>query len=105
MATKASIEFDFQQAKRQADALDQLANRLSQLSGRDFAEAMQDISTSWQGQNARLYLSKGSKLQGKMNESVKALHTVANNIRTVAKRMHDAEMNALRIAESRTYHT
>lgn len=99
MGTKASIEFDFQKAKRQADQLDQLANRLSNISSNLFAGTMQDISFHWMGQNANNYLAKGRRLQGNMETTAVALHRIANDIRNVARRMYDAEMKAVQITE------
>ena len=103
MATRASIEFDFQRARQQADTLEQIASRLDRLVGQEFAGTMQDISHHWKGQNADAYLGKASRLQSNMSASARSLATIANNIRTAAKRMYDAEMEALRIAEERLY--
>ena len=103
MATKRQIEMNFQQAKKQAEALEQLASRLDRLAGRDFAGTMQDVSNHWKGQNATQYLNKASILQSKMQTSAKSLNSIAASIRTAAKRMHDAELRAWQIAQQRTY--
>lgn len=103
MATKASIEFNFRRAMNQADQIDNLANNLSNLSRNRFAGAMQGISANWKGDNASLYLSKGERLQGNMNGSANELHSIASDIRTVARRLYRAEMAALEIAMRREY--
>lgn len=103
MATKRQIEMDFAQAKKQADALDNLAARLKRLSENEFAGTMQDVSNHWKGQNAQQYLNKASRLQSKMTASAKSLNSIAGNIRTAAKRMRDAELRALQIAQQRKY--
>lgn len=103
MATRASIEFNFRKAMNQADQIDGIANSLSRLSRDRFGSTMQGISASWKGDNASLYLSKGEKLQGNMDGTASELHSIASDIRTVAKRLYRAEMAALAIAQRREY--
>lgn len=103
MASRASIEFDFHQAKAQADRLDAVADQLNGLSNNKFGGTMQHLSSNWKGENASLYLSKGGKLQGQMNGTASELHSIASEIRAVAERIYRAEMAALRIAEQRDY--
>ncbi|MBE5881918.1 MAG: hypothetical protein E7289_06410 [Lachnospiraceae bacterium] len=105
MSSRSTIEFNFTKAKQQADKLDAIANDLSRMSSSDFAGIMQNVSANWKGENASAYLAKGSTLQGKMDVTAKSLRGVAADIRAAAKRIYDAEMLALSIAESRTYHT
>lgn len=103
MATRERIEMDFKQAIRQADKIDSIADRLSTLSGAKFEGSLQNLSACWKGENASLYLAKGSRLQGKMNGTVNELYAIARDIRTVARRLYNAEMAAWTIANSRTY--
>ena len=103
MASKASIEFDFQKAKAQADKLDTIADQLNGLSDHKFGDAMQNLSSNWKGENASLYLDKGGRLQEQMDGTAKELHSIASDIRTIAGRIYAAEMNALKIAEQREY--
>lgn len=103
MATRATIEFNFRTALSQADKIDEIADNLRRLSQTDFGNALQSLSAGWKGENASMYLSKGSVLQGKMNGTSGSLHAVASDIRAIAKRLYDAEMAALAIAENRTY--
>lgn len=103
MATRQTIEFNFRKALGQADKIDTIANNLSKLSGTEFGGTLQNLSVNWKGENASLYLSKGSSLQEKMNGTVSELHSVASDIRTIAKRLYDAEMAALSIAAERIY--
>lgn len=101
MATRASIEMDFNMARRQADRLEELADKLRGLSENRFGGTLNNISGNWKGENATAYLSKGSKLQGKMNRSSSELYQIASDIRLIAKRIYDAEMANLLIAETR----
>lgn len=103
MASRHSIEFDFHKAEAQADKLDTIADQLAALSNRKFGNAMQHLSSNWKGENASLYLDKGGRLQEKMDGTAGELHSIASEIRSVARRIYEAEMEALRIAEHREY--
>lgn len=102
MATREKIEFDFRQAMRQADRIEEIADKL-RLSNSKLENSLQNLSVSWKGENASAYLAKGSSLQTKMNKTAQGLQAAASDIRTVAKRLYDAEMAALAIASARTY--
>lgn len=103
MATRESIEFDFQQAMAQADKIDDLAAALNTLSNNKFQGTLQNINTNWKGERASEYLTKGSRLQLKMNGTADDLSGIASDIRTIARRIYEAEMAALAIAEERAY--
>lgn len=103
MATRASIEFDFRKAMGEADEIDNIANRLSNLSQSKFGGTLQNIAANWKGENADIYLNKGSRLQENMGGTVSELHNIASDIRTIARRIYQAEMAALAIAQQRDY--
>ena len=103
MATRETIEFDFRKALGQAEKIDTIADTLGRLSRTEFENTMQNLSAGWKGGNASIYLSKGNRLQEKMNGTVKELYSVASDIREIAKRVYDAEMAALAIASERKY--
>ncbi len=103
MATRKQIEFDFKKALGQADKIEAIAEKLNKMSTVELGNIMQNLSVGWKGENAELYLSKGSSLQDKMNETAKSLYAAASEIRTIAKRIYDAEMAALAIAQERIY--
>lgn len=103
MATREMIEFDFKKALGQADKIDGIADRLGRLSGTELGSTMQNLSAGWKGENASLYLNKGNNLQEKINGTAKELYSIASDIRTIARRIYEAEMAALSIASERTY--
>lgn len=103
MATRDHIEMNFRQTLAQADKLDELAERLSNVSDKQFGGSLQNLAAGWKGENASLYMQKGSKLQDKMNTSVKDLHNTAASIRKAAQRLYAAEMAALAIAQTRVH--
>lgn len=103
MATRESIEFNFKKACDQAKSLDNIANNLVWMVRDKLRDNMQILSQNWQGENAIAYRCKGEQLQDDISKSVKELHDIATDIRTIAKNIYDAEMRALRIAEERKY--
>ncbi len=86
MASKEKIETDFQTAMAQADKIDEITERLSQVSGKKLGNALQDLSMGGKGENASAYLRKGAKLQGRINNSSLELHKIAEDIRSRARR-------------------
>ena len=103
MATKEEIEMDLKQALKQADKIDAAANQLGNLSGREFRGSLDNLSASWKGECASMYLAKGGRLQEQMDSTARELHAAAADVRALARRLYDAEMNAWRIATSRSY--
>lgn len=103
MATRSGIEFNFRQALAQADKVDEIADRLSNLSGRRFSGTMQNLAVNWKGESAAMYFSKGARLQDKMGDTVGELRRTADDIRRVARALYEAEMAALEIALRRDY--
>lgn len=103
MATRESIQFDLDQARRQADRLDSIAENLDGLGRNKLNNTMQTLSQNWRGANANAYLSKGSNLQREITSSASELHNIASDIRTIAQNIYNAEMESLRIAEEREY--
>nr|WP_288827934.1 WXG100 family type VII secretion target [uncultured Clostridium sp.] len=101
MSSRKTIEFDFRLAKQKANELDEIAENLQNLSNNKFNNTMQNLSASWKGESASLYLNKGQTLQKDMIKTSKNLRQVASTIRAVARRIYEAEMEALRIAEER----
>lgn len=103
MATRESIQFDFEQANRQAEALDNIAASLDDLGKKKLDGSMQTLSQNWKGANADAYLAKGNALKQDITSSASELRGIASDIRTIARNIYNAEMEALRIAEEREY--
>lgn len=103
MLSEGTITFNFNRAMQQARELDEIAANLSNLATSDFEGTLQNISMNWKGENARKYLIKGENLKSDMRSTAGFLRGVASDIRAVAKRVYDAEMQALAIARAREY--
>ena len=103
MKSLFSIEFDFQQAIKRAEELEDIAADMKKLANEDLVSSLQSLSTAWKGEAANAYLTKGSRLKEKILKSSKDLNKTATTIRNVAKRTYNAEMAAYRIAMERKY--
>lgn len=103
MKSLLSIEFDFRQAIRRAEELEEIAGDLKKMADEELETSLQSLSTAWKGEAAEAYLTKGSGLKNKILKSSDDLKKTATAIRSVAKRTHDAEMTAYRIATERSY--
>lgn len=98
MKSSTRIRFDFQNASRQADRLDELAGSLEQQVIRQLADTEQQLRTAWTGDSARRFTAKQAELQDKISRTARTLREIADEIRRIARRVYDAEMEALRIA-------
>lgn len=101
MATRYSIQMDFDKAKRQADELDDIAESVDREANRSLTDTLNALGNDWRGENADKYIKKGFILKESMNDTAGQLHQAAATIRFVAKRIYDAEMENIRIAEER----
>lgn len=101
MASRYQIQMDFSRANQKASDLDNIANDLSRLSGTDLQNTLNSLGNDWKGDNATLYIQKGFSLKENLDETVKSIRNTASTIRSIAKNIYDAEMEALRIAEER----
>lgn len=97
MKSSTQIRFDFQNARQQADRLDELANNLEQQVVRQMSDAGQQLRTAWTGESANRFSAKQGELQEKIRKTIRTLREIADEIRRIAKRVYDAEMEALRI--------
>lgn len=92
---------DFTRATQKANELDGIADNLSRLADTDLQNTLDGLNNDWKGDNAGEYIKKGFALKENMDKTVKDIRETAGTIRTVAKNIYDAEMEALRIAEER----
>ena len=102
MASRQTIIFNYKNALSQADKLDGVAKKLKGISSNDLNNTLSSLDKSWNGDNAWAFIGKGKNIQQKVNASASSINAVADEIRRTAKRIYDAEMRAIEIAESRT---
>lgn len=99
--TKSSIDINFQNTLKRAGELDEIADSLRHLSNEQFHNTLEEISGNWKGDNANIYLQKGYTLEQKIKETAKELKHTAQTIRNNAKRIYNAELEAIDLVNQR----
>lgn len=102
MSSLSEIYFNYNKAIAQANRLDGIASKMQNAANREMEGILNDVSRAWKSDSAPLYIKKGQKVRGDIRTSAKNLKQIANTIRTIAKRVRDAELDAWRIAHERT---
>ena len=101
MASLSEIYFNYNQAIEQAKQLDEVAGRLTNAAGKDMEDLLNDINSAWKSDSAPQYIKKGQKVEDDMRTTAGNVKNIAAVIRTIAKRILDAELEAWRIANER----
>ena len=99
MASRYTIQMNFDQAKRQAETLENVARNLTNMANGDYNTSLQTLGNNWTGENATKYLPKAGQLKSNILKSASDLNKTASAIRTIAKNIYDAEMENLRREE------
>ena len=99
--TRHTIELNFRQASAQASRLEEQAEAVRAIAERQMPDMMQQLSANWTGEAADQYLAKCEQLRKKLLNNARQLEDTADTIRRAARRLYEAEMTALRLAEMR----
>lgn len=99
MRTSDAIRFDFQTAMNEAGKLDDIANTIEKRVAGGMEHAEQNVHVLWQGTSATHYIGQAQELRGQVEKTVQELRLTAEEIRRIARRMYEAEMRALEIAQ------
>lgn len=97
------IQMNYTQAMEQADELSRVAVNVKNLSEEDVAKLMMDIGNCWEGENACAYIAKVNILKNNLEKTAADIEKTAETIRMMATNIYNAEMEAQRIADVRTY--
>ena len=97
------IHMEFDRAVKQADKLDQLAQKYRKLANNNFAGCISQIKAEWRSDTSTKFCKKGKSLQDQMIKRAQELEKGAKTIRKIAKNTYDAEMLAVKLAEQRIF--
>lgn len=100
----ASIKIDFAAANAQAQRLEEVAEEIRRMANDRMKNTMAQMSANWKGDSAAAYFAKAEKLQSDILKTAGNLESIARSIRSTARRIYDAEREALRLAEQRSGH-
>lgn len=101
MKTKYQIQFDYHNAIEQAKKLEDLAARIESQVVNRMNDVAGDLHAAWKSESANRYIGKEQALAEQIKTTARELRDTAMDIRRIAKRMYEAEMLALRIAQDR----
>ena len=96
MSTLRTIQITFNNAKQQAQQLENCASDLRTASKR-METIMSDLRREWSGDAATQYLAKCSAMQERFLASAENLDKIAGAIRRAAQAYFDAEKHALEV--------
>ena len=100
MATRGQIILNFNNAMEQARQLNRCADDMRQQS-KALETAASELKAGWEGEASGTYMGKCQTLQAKMTNSASNLDMIATAIERTARAYYEAEMNALKLAETR----
>ena len=100
---RSEILFNYRQAIRQADRLDEIAGKINKLSTDRMEETLSGLTAAWQSDSSPQYYSKFHQIQEDICTHAENLRKVADTIRTTAEEVKRAELRALEIARRRNY--
>lgn len=99
--SKYTIRMNFRKALDKATDLEEVSDDLKRLADNQLHDTLNELSASWTGENARMYIIKGGELREQLEDTSRHLSKTAQTIRQIAREIYEAEMEALRIAEER----
>ncbi|MDO4647772.1 MAG: hypothetical protein Q4B26_03905 [Eubacteriales bacterium] len=104
MAGSASeIQLNYARAIEQAETLTEIAQNMRNKAGQDLEECLADIAGIWKSENAAAYFKKGEIIKEEILQNANQIEKAAEMIRQIAAKMRDAELAALKTAETREY--
>ncbi|MBP3901980.1 MAG: hypothetical protein J6D53_11110 [Blautia sp.] len=101
--TEAEIYLEYEKAMSQAETLMLLAGELDSAVAAETKETAAALTAVWKGESAEAFLVKCSALGQKCTDCTSSLTKSAEAIKTIAQNIYNAEMQALRLAETRVY--
>ena len=101
MSSLSEIYINYDRAIAQAKQLEDIAKRLQNAGDKTMEGILSDVNKAWKSDSTPQYIKKGQKVKTDIGTSAKNLKQIATTIRTIAKRVRDAELEAWRIANER----
>ena len=100
MKSEYEIYMDFYSAMDQVAKLRTISSDVESIGTDDIGGSITSIQASWTGENSESYIAKSEMVKEKVITTGGDIGKVADTIQAIAERIRDAELEALRIAES-----
>lgn len=101
--TMHTIEMDFQNARKQAEELEQVAQNLAMLADEQLQPCLLGLAAAWKGENATAFCKKGHIVENNIRSSASNIKNAADAMRQIAENTYQAEKRNYEIAQDRTY--
>ncbi len=89
------IEIDFAMAMERALELEEIAGHLTSIAENQVGAVIASLPTQWRGDNAEIFLRKGSRLEPELLGTAEKMLKAAKNIRLTAEIIYQAEKLAI----------
>ena len=100
---RQTIQLNYESVIREADRLEAIGRELDQLQKVAYLEAITELGNAWDGSVSDAFLRKANELKNRIGTTAFDLMTIGAETRRKAKRIRDAELAALDVAQNRTY--
>lgn len=97
------IQLNYTQAIEQAEQLSKMADEIKDLSEEEVAKLITDLGSCWEGENASAYIAKVEILKRNLEKTAEDIKKTSTTIRDMATNIYNAEMEAEKIADNRTF--
>lgn len=98
--SKQQISMDYNRVLSLTAELDRLADELSKEINAKTENNLGLLLSGWEGENASQFSQKISEMQGNSQKTAEAIKKISAGIRSNAQNVYNAEMEAIRIAET-----
>ena len=103
MKTRYEITMDYNRVMSMTSELESLGESFRRVAADQSRDAIRNLGGSWQGENYSAFMRKAETALDDANEIAEFICNMARQIRSNARYVYNAEMEAVRLAEERNY--
>lgn len=94
------INANFEQLRQQAQRLEEIAADIKRLTDRQLEPTIQEMAACWSGETASVYFRKADLVKQDIVKTARFLNEAAESVRVQAKRIYDAETQAVTLTQT-----
>lgn len=94
------INVNFEQLQAQAQRLEDIAADMKRLAGQQLERTIQEMAGCWKGETASAYFGKAEAVKQDIARTAASLNEAAEDIRAQARRLYNAEQQAVNLAQT-----
>lgn len=101
--TAFQIQMEYNNAKKQAKRLREIANNINKSATDDLMSNMDQLGSAWKSDTSNQFRQKGQKVSNNLVNVARNFRQAADTIERIAINTYNAEMRALEVAKTRKY--